>query len=209
MSRSTQSRTRVARTLAWVALLAACSTPLPVGPLCGPDDPPGTDCRRPQVPSDPRGLLVLELSQQGLPEPQAVQYHFVMVDLSSGDTAATADIQANAIRAESRHAPGRYRIEYLGLALAAGGASSSCSPMARPDWTSCSSARCRDATSDRQNLPPSTASSRARRLTATPRSNTRGRRSSPPRSPPVARPLMELREFSPCQSSPPTAPSTP
>jgi hypothetical protein len=115
MSRSTESRTRIARTLAWVALLAACSTPLPVGPLCGPDDPPGTDCSRPQVPSDPSGLLVLALSQQGLPDPLSVQYHFVIDNLDQDGPGSSVYIQADAARAESDYDPGRYRVEYVGM----------------------------------------------------------------------------------------------
>ncbi|HXV91301.1 MAG TPA: hypothetical protein VD707_08020 [Gemmatimonadales bacterium] len=115
MSRSTPSPTRVSWTLACVALLAACGTPTSVGTLCGPDDPPGTDCSRPSTPLNPSGLLVLELSQQGLPDPRSVQYHFVMVDLNSRDTAGNSYIQADAIRAESHYPPGRYTIEYLGL----------------------------------------------------------------------------------------------
>ena len=116
MSRSTLPWTSVLPTLAVVAALAACGpAPLAVDGLCGPDDHPGADCARPSVPLTPSGLLILELHQQGLPDPLSVMYHFVTVDLNTRDTVSHAFIQADAVRSESQLAPGRYRIEYLGL----------------------------------------------------------------------------------------------
>ena len=121
MSRSTLPWTSVLPTLALVAALAACDpAPLSVDGLCGPDDPPGADCSRPSIPLPSSGTLVLELHQQDLPDPTSVMYHFATVDLNSPDAVSHSYIQANAVRSESQLAPGRYRIEYVGMEPAGG-----------------------------------------------------------------------------------------
>ena len=105
-------------TIAWLAMLAACDLgPLSFGNICGPDDPPGADCDgSPPRPPTQNALLVLELRQQGLPDPRTVYYHFLTVDLDSGDTLQNQYIAADTDSTTEWYEPGRYGVDYLGLA---------------------------------------------------------------------------------------------